>query len=119
MRKIILIIAVIIALLLGVTTIVKNSLHTSPVVTINPTTKMVNTFSYQGQTGKDALTLLKTQTSIGQDKSGLVTAIGSRKADNKKREFWAFYVNGKMAQVGPTQYQTKDGDTIEWKIEKY
>jgi hypothetical protein len=76
-------------------------------------------FSYSGQKDKDALTLLKQKVSISQNTSGLVTAINGRKADTSKHEYWAFYVNGKYAQVGPAQYKTKEGDKIEWKIEKY
>jgi hypothetical protein len=78
-----------------------------------------NTFSYSGVTGKDALALLQEKTNVVQDKAGLVIAINGRKADNAKKEYWAFYVQGKMAQIGPKEYVTKDGDTIEWKIEKY
>lgn len=76
-------------------------------------------FSYKGEEGKDALTLLKEKTNIEQGASGLVVAINGRKAEDSKKEFWAFYVNGKMAEVGPADYKTKDGDVIEWKIEKY
>lgn len=76
-------------------------------------------FSYQGQEGKNALTILKEKTAIEQDGSSLVIAINGRKAASAKREYWAFYVNGKMAEVGPADYQTKNEDNIEWKIEKY
>ena len=76
-------------------------------------------FSYRGVEGKDALTLLKAHTKVGQDKSGLVVSINGRKADNAKHEYWAFLVNGKMAQVGSAEYQTRDGDIIEWKIDHY
>ena len=40
-------------------------------------------------------------------------------AEESKKEYWAFYINGKMANVGAADYQTKEGDKIEWKIEKY
>ena len=76
-------------------------------------------FSYEGKAGEDALTLLKAKTTVEQNTSGLVISINGRKADDKKHEYWAFYVNGKMAEVGPKDYITKDGDKIEWKIEKY
>lgn len=78
-----------------------------------------DSLSYRGKEGKDALSLLKEQAAVVQDKSGLVTAINGRKADTVKREYWAFYVNSKMAEVGPLEYKTKDTDMIEWKIEKY
>lgn len=80
----------------------------------------VDTFSYQGEEGKDALYLLKLSAeSVEQNGTGLVIAINNRKADDSKKEYWAFYVNGKMAEVGPADYKTKNGDRIEWKIEKY
>lgn len=93
-----------------------------PQVTVTPTQvqqKKTEAFSYRGVEGQDALTLLKAKTSVEQNNSGLVIAISGRKADDKIHEFWAFYVNGKMASVGPAEYQTRNTDLIEWKIEKY
>ena len=78
-----------------------------------------NSFSYKGEDGKDALAILKEKTTVEQSSSGLVISINNRKADEGKKEFWAFYVNGKMAEVGPADYITKKGDLIEWKIQKY
>ena len=76
-------------------------------------------FSYKGENNKDALAILKEKAAVEQDKSGLVVGINGRKAENKNREYWSFYVNGKMASVGPADYETIDADLIEWKIEKY
>ena len=84
-----------------------------------PTIALVDYVSYQGRAGKNALFLLQEKATIEQATSGLVTAINSRKADASAHEYWAFYVNGKLGQVGPADYQTKEGDKIEWKIEKY
>lgn len=81
--------------------------------------KTADSFSYKGEEGKDALTLLKGETNVEQNSSGLVVSINGQKADDKKHEFWAFYVNGKMAEVGPAEYVTKDGEKVEWKIEHY
>ncbi len=75
--------------------------------------------TYSGQSGKDALTLLKQVALVEQNASGLVTGIKGRAAQDTKQEYWAFYVNGKMSEVGPGEYVTKEGDKIEWKIEKY
>lgn len=83
------------------------------------TAQATTTFSYPGVAGKDALTLLKEKTTVEQDSSGLVSSINMRKADSTQHEYWAFYVNGKMASVGPASYVTKSSDKIEWKIEKY
>ena len=76
-------------------------------------------FKYNGKEGIDALTLLKEKTAVEQDKSGMVVSINGRKAESEKREFWGFYVNGEMAQVGSADFKTKDTDVINWKIENY
>lgn len=86
----------------------------------SPSFLQATTFTYKGEIGKNALILLKEKTAITQDATaGQVTAINGRKADNKKHEYWAFYVNGKLSSVGPKEYQTKNGDMMMWKIEKY
>lgn len=95
------------------------SLHTSAEPVHTAAVQTVDAFSYKGATGKDALTLLKAKTTVEQAQSGLVIRIGNKTVEDKKHEFWAFYVNGKEAQVGPASYQTKDGDTILWKIKTY
>ena len=74
---------------------------------------------YAGKSGIDALTLLKQDALVKQDNSGLVTSINGLKADANKREYWSFFINGKMAEVGPLTYSTQDGDILEWKIQTY
>jgi Tfp pilus assembly major pilin PilA len=72
--------------------------------------------------GATALDLLKQTTNLvvqGEGELAFVTQIGSRKADDSKKEFWAFYVNGKQAETGAGSYQLQQGDHIEWKIETY
>ncbi len=108
---------------LGLGSFLSTRQHNEPsktqVVTLSPQ-KNIASFSYKGQTGKDALSLLQLRAKgVEQNSSGLVVSINGRKADEKKHEYWAFYLNGKMAQVGPEAYEAKNGDTIEWKIEKY
>lgn len=70
---------------------------------------------YAGQDGKNALELLKAKHKVEATAQGFVTAINSIKPDSK--HFWSFYVNGQAAQVGAKDYQTKKGETIEWKLE--
>lgn len=90
------------------------------IVTISPSQNVLSDqFEYQGQDGVDALTLLKQKTTVEQNSSGLVVSINARQADDSRREFWSFYINGESAQVGPASYITKDNDVINWKIEKY
>lgn len=84
-----------------------------------PTIILTDYFSYKGEIGKSALDILKEKASVDEASSGLVTGINGRRADNSAHEYWAFYVNGKLADTGPADYQTKDTDLIEWKIEKY
>ncbi|MBM3209551.1 DUF4430 domain-containing protein [Candidatus Shapirobacteria bacterium] len=76
-------------------------------------------FSYKGSTGADALTLLKQQAKVEQDSSGLVTSINGQRADARNREYWAFYINGKLAEVGPAFFKTADSDIIGWRMERY
>ena len=83
------------------------------------TQKGIESFSYNGRSGIDALTLLKEKTEVEQDKTGMVVSISGRKANNEKREFWSFYVNGVQANVGSADYITKNDDIIDWKIETY
>ena len=33
-------------------------------------------------------------------------------------EFWAFYVNSQSSNVGASSYLPKDGDSLEWRLEK-
>lgn len=71
--------------------------------------------------GDTALDLLKKTGAIktkGEGKNAFVVQINGKKADEKK-EFWAFYINGKMAEIGAGSYQLKNNDQIEWKLEKF
>lgn len=121
MKKYLLIAAIAIVGLGGFLFIKENSqtAPTSSSASVAPTTSQANTLSYVGKAGKDAIALLKEKGTIEQDKSGLVISINGRAADSAKREYWAFYVNGKLADKGPAEYQTADTDTVEWKIETY
>ncbi len=80
-----------------------------------------NTYGLDLEEGKNALEATKNVTGgqVTLDKSGLVGSINGVKADTSKKEYWAFYVNGEYAQVGPADYKVKQGDKIEWKIETF
>jgi len=95
-------------------------IHVSQAITTKD--KNSDFVSYQIEEGKTALDLLKISKKIetkGEGVNAYVVSIDGRKAENENREYWAFYVNGKMANVGAGSYQLKNGDKIEWKIEKY
>lgn len=76
----------------------------------------------QIQKGKSALDLLNKTTTIqtkGAGQQAFVVEINNVKAEDSKKQFWAFYVNGKQAGVGAGSYILKPNDKIEWKIETY
>lgn len=85
------------------------------------TESIQTSFSYTGIQGETALSLLKSKYTVqtkdyGADLGEMVLAING--VEPAKDEFWAFYINGKSANVGASSYTTQDGDTIEWKLEK-
>lgn len=74
--------------------------------------------------GKTALDLTLDATSgkvemTGTGKNAFITSINGRVADNNKREFWELFVNGLSSNVGAGTYIVKEGDQIEWHINKY
>jgi len=76
--------------------------------------------SYKGVEGKTAMELLKASHQVevqSFDFGDMVQSIDGKKPG--EGETWSFYVNGKLASVGADAYQTKNSDTITWKIEKY
>ena len=72
-----------------------------------------------GSTALQLLTSRHKVVSKGEKENAYVTAINGRVASETGKEFWAFYINGKQAQVGAGSYFVKNNDTIEWKIETY
>ncbi len=78
--------------------------------------------SYQLVEGKTALDLLQKTAAVvtkGQKENAFVVEINGKKAEEKNKEYWAFYINGKLSAVGAGSYKLKNGDKIEWKIENY
>lgn len=74
---------------------------------------------YQGQAGKTALELLKTEANVVTKDSSYgpyVDSINGVKGGTDGK-YWAFYVNGSLAQQGADAYTTRPGDKIEWKFE--
>lgn len=76
------------------------------------------TINYEGQNGKTALDLLRASHQVtSQDSSIGVFVTGIDDTQNQDNKYWMFYVDGKLAALGADQYQTKDGDKIEWRYE--
>lgn len=77
---------------------------------------------YEIEEGKTALDLLQKTESVkikGFGQSAFVTAINGIEAKAAEKKYWAFYINGKLAEVGAGSYQLQKGDQIEWKLESY
>jgi hypothetical protein len=84
-----------------------------------PKVEAVSPISYDGVEGKTALELLKAKaTVITKDSSyGEYVDTVNGVTGGTDGKYWAFYVNGSLAQVGAADYQTKAGDKIVWKFE--
>ncbi len=99
------------ALLLGA------SCASTSVTQTTQNTNMTEAISYTGQDGKTALELLAQTHTYDATKEGFITTIDGRSPG--ERQFWAFYVNGQQATVGAKDYNTKNDDQIEWRLEAF
>ncbi|MDO8686759.1 MAG: DUF4430 domain-containing protein [Candidatus Berkelbacteria bacterium] len=80
----------------------------------------VQTFSYEGENGKNALELLKSKADAQVSESSLGSFVMSIDGTgNSDSQFWMLYVNGELATTGADQVQTKDGDKIDWRFETF
>lgn len=93
------------------------------VVEITANTKESKKFEIESFTeGTTALGITEAVVTVkkkGEGEQAFVTSIDGLEAKEGKREFWAFYVNGKQAEVGAGTYKVQNGDVISWKIENY
>lgn len=105
----------------------QNPVRTSPTPTLSttptPSVATTKSLSYEGVEGKSALELLRAKDPDvgikGEGANAFVTRVNGYTADDSKKEFWGFSVNGKMSDVGAGSYTTKSGDQIEWKLLTY
>lgn len=80
----------------------------------------VQTFSYEGETGKTALDLLKSKSDVQVSESSLGSFVMSiNGTTNSDSQFWMLYINGELATTAADQAQTKEGDKIDWRFEKF
>lgn len=115
-KKLILTLAALLVIGGGTGVIIANQNDPQPTTTVQEVKK--SEFSYQGVEGKDALTLLKeshTVVTTNYEGVGEMVAVIDGVKPNEN-QFWGFYVNGEMAQVGASSYITKDADKIVWKL---
>lgn len=76
-------------------------------------------FKYSGVVGETALETLKGLADVQTQESSFgefVTTINGVEADQNS-EYWAFYINGKLAAVGAGAYVQQEGDEITWQLE--
>lgn len=77
------------------------------------------TVTYKGIDGKNALEILKSSHKVETKTFSFGEMVQSIDGiSSPSTHFWAFYVNGKQAEVGAGDYQTKPEDEISWKLEK-
>lgn len=86
--------------------------------TTSPSAATTDKITYQGADGKTALELLKSKADVKTKASSLGELVESINGqDGGGQKFWLYYVNDQPAQVGADKYETKDSDTIEWRLE--
>lgn len=76
------------------------------------------TISYEGENGKSALDILKATHKTETQESSIgvfVTSIDN--TPNQDNKYWMFYTDDQLASMSADQYQTKDGEKIEWRYE--
>lgn len=49
---------------------------------------------------------------------GMMTELEGIKQDKEKNQYWMYYVNGEMAEVGIGDYLPKENDQIEFRFEQ-
>lgn len=81
------------------------------------------TFDASPYVGKTALEATQSMTNgkvitAGTKEDPSVTSINGREVDSAKREFWELFVNGLSSREWAGKYVIKDGDQIEWHINK-
>lgn len=89
------------------------------VAAANTNTTADDYFTYDGVEGQTALALLKAEADVVTKDSAYGPYVDTINGvvGGTDGKYWAFYVNGQMAQVGADAYVTKAGDKIEWKFE--
>lgn len=51
-------------------------------------------------------------------KDGMMTELDGISQDESKNQYWMYYVNDQMAEVGIGDYVPKDGDKVEFRFEQ-
>jgi len=82
------------------------------------TTQAQKYVQYSGRNGKTVLDLLKEHDDVEYTRSDLgVFVVSIDNLQSTDKDFWIYYVDGKMGPIAADKYQTKNGEKIEWKYE--
>ena len=77
--------------------------------------------SYDGVEGETPLATMQGLTDVvtqSSDFGEFVTTINGLEADSSS-QYWAFYVNGELANLGAGNFTAEAGDSIEWRLEEF
>lgn len=75
--------------------------------------------SFTAEADKSVLDQLKTHAEVVTKDSSFGVYVDSINGvvGGTDGKYWAYYVDGEMAQVGASEYVTKGGEVVEWKFE--
>lgn len=71
-----------------------------------------------GKIGKDGLEKYLEENHKAKFEDGMMIELEGIKQDKEKSQYWMYYVNGKMAEVGIGDYVPKENDQIEFRFEQ-
>lgn len=54
-----------------------------------------------------------------EEEKGFIISINGVSQNADANEYWIYYINGEMGQVGAREYIVEDGDEITWKLESF
>lgn len=83
----------------------------------NQTASDITTVGVEGKTALEVLQATHTVKTQTYNSDEYVISIDGVEPDTS--HFWAYYINGEMAQVASSSYKTKATDTITWKLDKF
>jgi hypothetical protein len=83
-------------------------------------TTVLSTITLQGRDGVSVLDLLRASHEVETQDSAIgayVISIDGTGGDSNT--FWLYYVDGEAGTIAADQYETSDGETIEWRYEQF
>lgn len=87
-------------------------------ITINDTVNDKEILTESAEVKKDGLQTYLEENHQAKFENGMMTELKGISQDTDANQYWMYYVNGEMAEVGIGDYEVKDGDKIEFKFEQ-